>query len=54
MKIGFLTIYDPKKIEFAGRNGFGSIQLMISPRNPLDPIPSEALGLEYDPSQRTF
>ncbi len=37
MKIGFLTPYDQKKIEFAGRNGFGSIQLMISPGNPLDP-----------------
>jgi len=38
VKIGFLTPYDQKKIEFAGRNGFGSIQLMISPGNPLDPI----------------
>jgi sugar phosphate isomerase/epimerase len=43
MKIGFLTDYDKKKIEFAGKNGFGSIQLIVNPGGPLDPT-----GVERD------
>ena len=38
MKIGFLTTYNQKTIEFASHNGFGSIELMISPGDPLDPM----------------
>ncbi|MBU8912407.1 MAG: sugar phosphate isomerase/epimerase [Spirochaetales bacterium] len=37
MKIGFLSGYDKGKIEFAGKNGFGSIQLIVNPGGPLDP-----------------
>lgn len=38
MKIGFLTTFDKEMIEFAKRGGFGSIELLISPGNPLDPL----------------
>ena len=37
MKLGFLTTYDKDRIAFARRSGFGSIQLLISPGDPLDP-----------------
>ena len=37
MRVGFLTTYDKDRIAFASRSGFGSIQLLISPGNPLDP-----------------
>ena len=38
MKIGFLTKYIKRKIDFAADNGFGCIELTIYPGDPLDPV----------------
>ena len=37
MKIGFLTKYSKDRIIYAKDNGFKSIELLISPNDPLDP-----------------
>ena len=37
MKIGFLTKYNKDRIIYAKDNGFKSIELLISPNDPLDP-----------------
>ncbi|HUS80892.1 MAG TPA: sugar phosphate isomerase/epimerase [Armatimonadota bacterium] len=40
MKVGYLCRYSAEEIEFASRAGFGSIQLLINPGDPLDPAKS--------------
>lgn len=40
MKIGFLTRFEKDKIDFAQSGGFGSIELLVGPDFPLDPVKS--------------
>lgn len=37
MKIGFLTAYSDKEIEFARKHGFKSVELLVDPGQELDP-----------------
>lgn len=41
MKIGYLTEYDENEVEFAVKNGFGSMELLVWPGMALDPAKTD-------------